>query len=410
MGRAFGTAMSGRSKGRQELADLPIPLTANLTVVACRAGEGLIRELFEPLGYSVVAQQHPLDEKFPEWGEGPYYSVTLAGTFRLQDLLNHLYVLVPVLDAEKHYWIGQDEVEKLLRKGEGWLGSHPHKETIVKRYLPLEWPAAGGTTAKLPVVFDFVGGERVIFYAEGHGFAHYGATKGYITVCPANPVANQSTALTPGGQVVRILDALEAAGYPIDRSRVYVVGMSAGGVATATTGLEIPSVVAAVAMHSSIAVMNTEPDATGTVPFSTPAGDYTKAMDYQMPLLAEAGDHDMAMLPISTEGVINGLNLWLQVNGCSTQLDPAATLAAAATSTDAAVKAIGVTGDKMWTETIDGVVNYGAEFNRADGVKMVELICVANLPHQVSGSFPEIAWDFMSRFSRDVDGNLVVAK
>ena len=78
MGRAFGTAMSGRSKGRQELADLPIPLTANLTVVACRAGESLIRELFEPLGYSVTAQQHPLDEKFPEWGEGPYYSVTLG--------------------------------------------------------------------------------------------------------------------------------------------------------------------------------------------------------------------------------------------------------------------------------------------------------------------------------------------
>jgi 3' terminal RNA ribose 2'-O-methyltransferase Hen1 len=76
MGRAFGTAMSGRSKGRQELADLPIPLSANLTVVACRAGEGLIRELFEPLGYSVVAQQHPLDERFPAWGGGPYYSVT----------------------------------------------------------------------------------------------------------------------------------------------------------------------------------------------------------------------------------------------------------------------------------------------------------------------------------------------
>jgi 3' terminal RNA ribose 2'-O-methyltransferase Hen1 len=88
------------------------------------------------LGYKVTAERHPLDEKFPEWGEGPYYSVTLEGTVRLQDLLNHLYVLVPVLDAEKHYWIGQDEVEKLLRKGEGWLASHPHKETIVRRYLP----------------------------------------------------------------------------------------------------------------------------------------------------------------------------------------------------------------------------------------------------------------------------------
>ncbi len=136
MGRAFGTAMTGRSKGRQELADLAIPLTAKLTVVACRAGEGLIRELFAPLGYTVTTERHPLDEKFPEWGEGPYYSVTLAGIIRLRDFLNHIYVLVPVLDAEKHYWIGKDEVEKLLRKGEGWLASHPHKEVIVKRYLP----------------------------------------------------------------------------------------------------------------------------------------------------------------------------------------------------------------------------------------------------------------------------------
>jgi hypothetical protein len=54
MGRAFGTAMSGRSKGRQELADLSIPLNANLTV-----------------GYHVAAEKHPLDEKFAEWGEGP---------------------------------------------------------------------------------------------------------------------------------------------------------------------------------------------------------------------------------------------------------------------------------------------------------------------------------------------------
>ena len=109
MGRAFGTAMSGRSKGRQQLADLAIPLTAKLTVVACRPGEALIRELFEPIGYTVTVEHHSLDERFPEWGEGPYYSVMLTGMVRLQDFLNHLYVLVPVLDAEKHYWIGKDE-------------------------------------------------------------------------------------------------------------------------------------------------------------------------------------------------------------------------------------------------------------------------------------------------------------
>jgi len=149
MGRAFGTAMSGRSKGRQQLADQPIPLAAKLTVVACGAGEGLIRELFEPLGYAATVERHPLDEKFPEWGESPYYTVMLAGTIRLRDLLNHLYVLIPVLDAEKHYWIGKDEVEKLLRRGEGWLASHPHKEAIVKRYLPRQRELAREALARL---------------------------------------------------------------------------------------------------------------------------------------------------------------------------------------------------------------------------------------------------------------------
>src|SRR5262252_3136782 len=136
IGRSLGTAMTGRSKGRQDLADQPILLSAKLAVVACRPGEGLIRELFEPLGYLVTCERHPLDEKFPEWGEGPYYTVHLKATVRLRELLNHLYVLIPVLDAEKHYWVGKDEVEKLLRKGQGWLASHPNKEAIVKRYLP----------------------------------------------------------------------------------------------------------------------------------------------------------------------------------------------------------------------------------------------------------------------------------
>jgi len=149
MGRALGTAMTGRSQGRQELADQKIPLTATMAVVACRGGEPLLRELFEPLGYGVSAEHHPLDEKFPEWGEGPYYTVRLQGNVRLQDLLNHLYVLVPVLDAEKHYWIGQDEVDKLLRKGKGWLATHPNREEIVKRYLPRQRQLAREALAQL---------------------------------------------------------------------------------------------------------------------------------------------------------------------------------------------------------------------------------------------------------------------
>lgn len=133
--RTFGTAMTGRSKERQELADAALPLEARIAVLPCRGGEPLLRRLFEPLGYEVVATRHSLDKKFPEWGESPYFTVTLKATIRLSDLLTHLYVLIPVLDDDKHYWVGDAEVEKLLRHGEGWLREHPERELITNRYL-----------------------------------------------------------------------------------------------------------------------------------------------------------------------------------------------------------------------------------------------------------------------------------
>lgn len=135
MGRIFNTAMSGRSKERQELAETPIPLSAHIPVIAARGGQELVRRLFEPLGYEVQLEGSKLDEAFPDWGESPYVSLTISATKRLQDLLTHLYVLVPVLDNEKHYWVSGDEIEKLLRRGEGWLSGHPEKDLIVSRYL-----------------------------------------------------------------------------------------------------------------------------------------------------------------------------------------------------------------------------------------------------------------------------------
>ena len=135
LSRVLGSALGGRSKDRPELAATPLPLSAKISVLPCRGGENFLRRLFEPLGYAVTAERHTLDEQFPEWGDSPYYTVELSGVVRLQELLSHIYVLVPVLDNEKHYWVGDDEVEKLLRHGMDWLASHPEKEEITKRYL-----------------------------------------------------------------------------------------------------------------------------------------------------------------------------------------------------------------------------------------------------------------------------------
>ena len=113
----------------------PIPLSARIEVLPVRGGERFLRAVFEPLGYEVEAVRYPLDETFPEWGESPYFSVTVQKTTTIADLLTHLYVLIPVFDGQKHYFVGEDEMEKLLAKGEGWLAQHPEKEEITRRFL-----------------------------------------------------------------------------------------------------------------------------------------------------------------------------------------------------------------------------------------------------------------------------------
>ncbi len=131
----FGSALSGRSKERPELVDSPIPLSVAFSALPCRGGEELLHRLFEPLGYAVSARRLPLDESFPDWGDSSYFQVELNVRLPLQQVLSHLYVLVPVLDNDKHYWVGDDEVGKLLRHGDGWLAAHPESDAITRRYL-----------------------------------------------------------------------------------------------------------------------------------------------------------------------------------------------------------------------------------------------------------------------------------
>lgn len=147
--QVLGSALRGDCKEIPALAETAIPLHARIAVLPCRGGEQILQRLFEPLGYQVTAVRHGLDENFPEWGESPYYTVDLVKETRLSELLTHLYVLVPVLDNQKHYFIGKDEVEKLLRQGKGWLRDHPEREMIARRYLKYRSSLAQEALARL---------------------------------------------------------------------------------------------------------------------------------------------------------------------------------------------------------------------------------------------------------------------
>jgi 3' terminal RNA ribose 2'-O-methyltransferase Hen1 len=135
MSRVFKTAMAGRCDARPELAASAIPLEIHLPALPCSGGIELAARMFEPLGWSVAATSVPLDDEFPEWGDSRYVDLRLTGTHRLADALNHLYVMLPVLDNAKHYWVSTDEVDKLVRAGDGWLAIHPDRELITRRYL-----------------------------------------------------------------------------------------------------------------------------------------------------------------------------------------------------------------------------------------------------------------------------------
>lgn len=146
--------MTGRCDSRPELAATPIPLEIELTSVPSKGVDALATRLFEPLGWAVEETAIPLDTTFPEWGDSHYTNLKLRGTLRLADALRQIYVLLPVLDDSKHYWVSDDEVGKLLRAGEGWLADHPDSDLITRRYLAHQRNMVADATARLVELDD----------------------------------------------------------------------------------------------------------------------------------------------------------------------------------------------------------------------------------------------------------------
>ena len=135
LSNAFGTALNGTCRERPELVDRPLPLEAELAALPVRGGQAVLAEFLDPLGYRWEAESAPLDPRFPDWGESPYYRLRLRHEIPLRTLLSHLYLLIPALDHKQHYYIGDNEITKLMAKGEPWLAQHPARERIVRRYL-----------------------------------------------------------------------------------------------------------------------------------------------------------------------------------------------------------------------------------------------------------------------------------
>lgn len=141
MARAFAPGMAGDSRDRPKLVDTPIDLEATIAVLRCREGAPLLTRIFEPLGYQVEVKRLPFEDAARAWGESPYCSVTLRGKAKLKDLVTQLYMLLPVIDDDDTYDVGDEKLAKLVERREGFLRTHPERERIARRYArpPHRW-------------------------------------------------------------------------------------------------------------------------------------------------------------------------------------------------------------------------------------------------------------------------------
>jgi len=131
----YSSALNGRCTEKEEWLEMNLPLEVKIPALKVRGGQGLLERIFLPLGYTIQAERLPLDEQFPEWGESSYFALTLVHQLPLQTLLQHLYVLLPAFDAERHYYVSSGDIEVLLKKGDVWLKDHPERDFIVRKYL-----------------------------------------------------------------------------------------------------------------------------------------------------------------------------------------------------------------------------------------------------------------------------------
>ncbi|MFE5287013.1 3' terminal RNA ribose 2'-O-methyltransferase Hen1 [Nocardia sp. NPDC056611] len=199
----FGTALHGRCAQRPELTGTALDLRIELPAVPCKGGPEYAERVFAPLGWTVAATPLPLDPAFPEWGDSHYVRLELTGTLRLAEALTHLYVLLPVLDGSKHYWLDTAEIDKLLRFGEGWLTAHPEREWITRRYLTRRHTLVRTALARLAELDDQdpeeLGAMEPDYDDEGPGAETALPRRGADIAAPATelagaPVAGEHTA------------------------------------------------------------------------------------------------------------------------------------------------------------------------------------------------------------------------
>jgi 3' terminal RNA ribose 2'-O-methyltransferase Hen1 len=133
---ALGTGLNGQPKEEYiEWVNHPFSFQFSFGPVVSSLSDQQLDDLFNPLGYEVNISRGEVDYTFTVKSKSTARFISLKGMQTLQNGLRQLFVLIPVLDNYKHYYIDEKEIDKLERYGQGWLEDHPLKEFILRQAL-----------------------------------------------------------------------------------------------------------------------------------------------------------------------------------------------------------------------------------------------------------------------------------
>ncbi|MFF2588046.1 3' terminal RNA ribose 2'-O-methyltransferase Hen1 [Peribacillus butanolivorans] len=133
---ALGTALNGQPKEEHtEWVNHPFSFQFEFGPVVSSLSDNQLKDLFEPIGYEVMITRPEIEYSFQIKDKSSARYISLKGMKTLQDGLRHLFVLIPVIDNYKHYYIDEKEIEKLERYGDGWLKDHPMRDYIYRQSL-----------------------------------------------------------------------------------------------------------------------------------------------------------------------------------------------------------------------------------------------------------------------------------
>ncbi|TDL78499.1 3' terminal RNA ribose 2'-O-methyltransferase Hen1 [Peribacillus frigoritolerans] len=133
---ALGTALNGQPKEEySEWVNYRFSFQFEFGPVVSSLSDKQLKDLFEPIGYEVAISRPDIEYSFEMKDKSSARSICLKGMKTLQNGLRQLFVLIPVIDNYKHYYIDDKEIEKLERYGEGWLEDHPKRDYIYRQSL-----------------------------------------------------------------------------------------------------------------------------------------------------------------------------------------------------------------------------------------------------------------------------------